>query len=119
MANFIISINWTLVITTILSLVGTGGIVKLLDLYFKNKRQLKDTEFATIKDYKDSLKLRVIELEDKIDHLQARIEELISTFSSKILDLSTENIKYKTLVEQYERELAEKDVEIRLLQNKN
>ena len=116
--NGLSNIDWTTIIISLSSLlIGSTG-MKWYEIWRKNKKELRQEKTSSEVEYRDSLKQRVAELEDKIELLQGRIEELINTFSERILILSTENAKLETLVSAYKRELNEKETEIKVLMSK-
>lgn len=96
-----------LIITTIAGTLGAGGLVKLSKLYLNYRRELRD-----------SLKYRVVELEEKVDHLQSRIEEMINMYSEKIIVLSTEKATLTVLVDTLKVENLNLKEEIRILKTR-
>ena len=96
-----------LIITTIAGTVGAGGLVKLSKLYLNYRRELRD-----------SLKYRVVELEEKVDHLQSRIEEMINMYSEKIIVLSTEKATLTVLVDTLRNENSSLKEEVRILKTR-
>lgn len=96
-----------LIITTIAGTLGAGGLVKLSKLYLNYRRELRD-----------SLKYRVVELEEKVDHLQSRIEEMINMYSEKIIVLSTEKATLTVLVDTLKVENLNLKEEVRILKTR-
>jgi len=88
--------NWTVIITAISSIIGTGGLLKWYNAYTLNKKIKRDDRNAYGIEYKESLKSQVSDLEDKVDFLTQRIEEIITSYNEKILKLSTDNARFKT-----------------------
>ena len=96
-----------LIISTVAGTLGAGGLVKLSKLYLNYRRELRD-----------SLKYRVVELEEKVDHLQSRIEEMINMYSEKIIVLSTEKATLTVLVDTLKVENLNLKEEVRLLKTR-
>ena len=90
--------NITTVLLSIIGLIGTGGAVKLTDIYVKYLKEKKIAANADNKAFSDSLQDRVKDLEDKIDGLVNRIEDLIKLHSDEMLAISTDKARLETEV---------------------
>lgn len=89
------------IIVTAIATIGAGGVVKLAQMWFQYRKDKKQDESAPANEYKDSLKERVVELEENLEALRARIEELITMYTEKILVLSTEKATLTAKLEAY------------------
>lgn len=89
----------SIIVVTAISTIGAGGLVKLGQMWLDYRKVKKTEEYAPVNEYKDSLKQRVLELEDSLEALRARIEELITMYTDQILELSTERA---TLIAKFE-----------------
>jgi len=98
--------DMTTIIITVIGTIGAGGLVKLVQMFLQHLKDKRESVNAPAEEYKDSLKERVVELEDNLEALRLRIEELITMYSEKILVLSTERA---TLVAKLEAALAENE----------
>jgi FtsZ-binding cell division protein ZapB len=92
-------IDYTTIIITFVSTIGAGGLVKLVKIYLDYKKDNKAASKVDSLAFRESLQERVIELEDKVDLLQLKIEEMIKMYSDKILTLSTEKATLQTKLE--------------------
>lgn len=98
--------NLITVIITAIATIGAGGLVKLVQLWLNYKKETNKENSSGGLEFRDSLKGRVVELEDKVDLLQSRIEEMIRMYSERILVLSTDNARL-----QAELDGANKDID--------
>ena len=105
--------DYSTIIITIIGTVGAGGLVKLVTLYYQNKKDKKVAAGADGLAFRDSLQDRVVELEDKVGLLQGKIEEMISMYTEKILILSTEKATLIAKLEavQHENEVLAQELE--------
>ena len=78
------------IILSIVATVGAGGLVKLVQAYYKNKASKRKDLGSDGLAFRESLQERVVDLEQKLDHLNERIEDMIEMYTEKILALSTE-----------------------------
>lgn len=62
-------IDWTQAVITLGTVIGAGGLVKMLQVYFEARRLQQ-------KDYREPLERRIRELESDIQELQAEIATL-------------------------------------------
>lgn len=112
------SIDITTIVTTMVGTIGAGGLFKLVQLYYKNKKDKRKELGSDGLAFRESLQDRVIELEDKVDYLQARIEEMIKMYADKILTLSTEKATLIAENKAYKNEIEELKCEVKDLINK-
>ena len=110
-------VDLTTIITSIIGTVGVGGVIKLFQVHTKSKRDKRKEANAGTIEFKDSLKERVIELEDKVDGLQDKIEEMIKMYTDKIIALSTETATLRAENKGYVAEIDELKSEIHSLKN--
>ncbi len=93
------SVDMVTVIITFISTIGAGGAVKLAKMYLQYRKDNKEASGLDSLAFRENLQERVIELEDKVDLLQAKIEEMIKMYTDKILLLSTEKATLQTKLE--------------------
>ena len=110
-------VDLTTIITSIIGTVGVGGVIKLFQVHTKSKRDKRKEANAGTIEFKDSLKERVIELEDKVDGLQDKIEEMIKMYTDKIIALSTETATLRAENKGYVAEIDELKSEIHSIKN--
>lgn len=93
------SVDMITVVITFISTIGAGGAVKLAKMYLQYRKDNKQASGLDSLAFRENLQERVIELEDKVDLLQAKIEEMIKMYTDKILLLSTEKATLQTKLE--------------------
>ena len=106
-------------IVAALGLVGAGGAVKLLDLYYKNRKDKRESENKASTAFREGLQNRVIELEGKVEELMDKIEDLIKMYSGQILELSTEKVTLESEVKHLMEEIQELQAEINVLRKQS
>jgi len=110
-------LDWVTISSTLATVVGAGGLVKLYNAYSKNRKEKRDASGVDGLAFRESLQNRVEELEDKIDILQDKIEDMITMYTDKILELSTENATLGVQAKNLREENQELKAEVRSLRN--
>ena len=109
----------TTLITSLVGIIGAGGLVKLTDLLLKFIKERRKVKADKDDELGESLKERVEELKKGMEEMMEKIDALTELNNTKILKLSTDNAKLKTENKYLNEELAEKDAEIALLKTQS
>jgi hypothetical protein len=108
-----IPLDTTTIVGTFITTVFAGGVGKFLQAYYKNKKEKRSEANAKNAELKDSLKTRVLELEEKVDGLQDKIQKMIDMYTEKIILLSTEKATLIAENKGLEHEIGELKEEIK------
>lgn len=105
----------TTIVLAIIGLVGTGGAVKLADIYIKYAKDKKVEDNKDSVAFRDSLQDKVKELEEKIDSFLVKIEEIIINHSDEMLEISTAKAKLEVEVKHLKSDNKELEAEVKAL----
>ena len=86
--------TWITLAISALGLVGTGGVIKLYNTFTKSRKDRLTRNSADGLAFRKSLQDRVVDLEDKIDYLTSKIENMIDSNTELVIKL---NAKIATL----------------------